>query len=107
MTGYSLKDLKGKKIAVLSGPDTNQDTIALINKQIKNKTPFTCEILNNHKNGRALWLEMICQPIYNENQDITNFFAIQIDITERKNAEEQSEAGQKMPAPNFPLWKDR
>ena len=90
MTGYSLKEVKGKKLGALQGKETDHETLSYINKQIKNKTPFTCEILNYHKTGKPLWLDMICQPIYNENQEITNFFAIQIDITGRKMAEEHN-----------------
>lgn len=87
LTGYILDDMIGKKPGeVLQGPETNQETIEFFSSQLRHQEPFSLEILNYHKNGEKVWLEINVSPIF-KNGKIDKFIAFQHDITEKKQNE--------------------
>jgi len=91
-TGYSITELIGKKPGkLLQGPETNRETAAYLSGQIRAGEPFKCEILNYSKTGAKYWAQIQGQALYNERGDITRYFAIEEDITERKELEQQKE----------------
>lgn len=85
ISGYNLTEIKGEKPgSFLQGEETDPETIAYMRQQIKNTKPFTCEIYNYDKQGVGYWLRIKGQPIFGKNGKLTNFFAIEEDITEMK-----------------------
>ena len=85
ISGYPLEEVIGKKPgAFLQGPDTDKETIRFISSQIKAQQPFNCEILNYTKTGKPYWIEIKCQPLFNAAGVLEKFFAIEEDITFRK-----------------------
>ncbi|WP_020213864.1 PAS domain S-box protein [Flavobacterium rivuli] len=92
LTGYSNKELIGiNPSTLLSGPDTNPETLAYVYDQLSKGEPFNCEIVNYHKSGRKYWIRVQGQGLYNANGELTRFFAIEEDITNKKSLEEQKE----------------
>ncbi len=92
ISGYSLNEIKGRKPGeFLQGPKTNPETIALMRKSIRLQEPFNCEIINYSKNKKEYWMEIHAEPIYNDKDKVVRFFAIQRDITAKKNYERQLE----------------
>ena len=90
MTGYTLKEVEGKSLGqYLQGEDTNPEDAYAIKQGLEKREPFTQEILNYNKSGEAYWNELIITPIFDENGELIQFFGIQNDITERKQAEQQ------------------
>jgi two-component system CheB/CheR fusion protein len=90
ITGYSFKEAKGKKPGqLLQGPKTNPQTIARIREALQKGEPFSEEILNYSKGKQEYWLSLNITPIRNTKGEVTNFIAIQQDITARKKQEEQ------------------
>jgi PAS domain S-box-containing protein len=84
-TGFELEEIIGKVPGhFLQGPKTNKDTIALMSNSIKNKEPFNVEILNYNKLGKEYWLNIEAHPIFDELNNLTNYFAIEKDITKAK-----------------------
>ncbi len=93
VTGYSLNEMLGKKPgSVLQGKDTNPQTVAYIREQLKQSKPFTTEIYNYKKDGKGYWLRINAQPIIGKNGKVTNFFAIEEDITFEKEAQDKLKA---------------
>jgi PAS domain S-box-containing protein len=93
VTGYTLKETFGKKPgSFLQGKDTNADTVGYMKEQIRKKEPFICEILNYKKSGESYWLRINGQPIFDSNGNVTQFFAIEEDITNEKIAQEKIQA---------------
>jgi len=89
-SGYSLKEMMGKKPGqMLHGPKTNPIHIKANRAGIKTKKAFTQEILNYSKSGRTYWVSITFNPVFDENHSVTNFIAIETDITEKKLQEEQ------------------
>jgi PAS domain S-box-containing protein len=90
LTGYSLNEMVGKKPgAVLQGPGTDTETVRRIGERLRNGEGFSEEILNYAKNGRSYWLAIEVQPIYDEAGRLTNFMAIESDITAQRAARQR------------------
>ena len=88
ITGYTLWELVGKTPgAVLGGPETDKDTVALISENLKLAKHFTTELINYKKSGEKFWNSMDITPIYNDAGHVSKFIAIQRDITFKKEAE--------------------
>lgn len=87
-TGYKLNECYGQKPGhLVQGPDTDPKTVARIRSKLKKEIPFREEILNYHKNGTPYWVKLEVTPIKDGFGELTNFIAIQEDITERKDFE--------------------
>ncbi len=95
ITGYEAVDVLGKRPAdVLQGPETSIETKRAIKKALERGEPIKTEILNYTKDGTLYWLEMDIQPIRDKNKRVTNFIAIQSDITNRVEADKKLRAAQ-------------
>ncbi|WP_375559381.1 PAS domain-containing protein [Bernardetia sp. OM2101] len=90
VTEYSLTEVIGKKPgALLQGKDTNYDHVLAIREGLKSHKPFTQEILNYTKYGKAYWLELSITPVFDEKTgEVVQFVGIETDITDRKQDEQ-------------------
>lgn len=85
LTGYSLEEVIGKKPGkFLQYEETDKNTVLQIREALNKKTSFKGEIKNISKAGRKYWLEINISPIFNDNNELINFIAIESDITEKK-----------------------
>lgn len=90
LTEYNLEDTIGKKLNfLLSGPETNPDTINYLNEQIKNGLPFDCEIINYTKYKEKYWARIQGQALHDEYGKIKKYFSIQEDISLEKEFNQQ------------------
>jgi len=90
LTGYTLAEMLGKKPgSVLQGPGTDPETVRQIGQQLRRGEGFSVEILNYGKDGRSYWLAIEVQPIHDEQGRVTNFMAIEMDITARRAAQQR------------------
>jgi PAS domain S-box-containing protein len=88
ITEYSLEEVIGKKPgALLQGQDTDSAVRSFMREKVHSQEPFTVEVLNYSKSGRKYWIHINAQPILEASGQVTKFFAIETDITERKDAE--------------------
>jgi len=88
LTGWTLAEVLGKKPgAVLQGPDTDPATVQHMHSQLSRGEGFRVELINYSRTGRRYWIASEVQPIRDESGKITNFMAIQSDITDRKEAD--------------------
>ncbi len=84
-TGYTLNEIIAQKPgSFLQGEDSCVDTIQYMHNQLQNKLPFSCEIINYRKDKTSYWVRIKCQPIFDDNNNISHFFAMQENITEIK-----------------------
>ncbi|SKA93198.1 PAS domain S-box-containing protein [Prosthecobacter debontii] len=83
ISGWTLEEVMGKTPgSVLQGPDTDAVMVAYMRQQLLAGKGFKGEILNYHKNGSRYWLSLEVQPIFDEDGKVTNFMAIESDITQ-------------------------
>ena len=96
ISGYSLDEVKGLTPgSVLQGKNTDPQTIKEFSLALKNEKNINVEMLNYHKNGTPYWLRINCQPLHEQNQ-LIGFMAIQTDITNIKNIEQERQSEQEL-----------
>lgn len=86
VTGYSLEEVIGKKPgSFLQGSETDRNTIAFMREKLKAGQGFKdVEIVNYSKSGNPYWISIEVQPITDRAGQVTQFIAIESDVTERK-----------------------
>lgn len=90
LTGYTIEDLLGRQPgSVLQGPETNPATIQFMHEQLRKGEGFSVEVLNYTKSKQKYWVAIEVQPIRDSNGKITNYMAIESDVTERTKVESQ------------------
>ncbi len=88
ISGYTLEEIRGKKIGYsLEGPKVDQKTKIRLQYSLDNKLAFKEEFLSYPKSGNPLWLEVDCQPLFDENNVHIGFMSIENDITRRQQAQ--------------------
>jgi len=98
MTGYTEEEIIGQNCRFLQGAETDRATVDEIRAAIKERREIASEILNYRKNGSTFWNALFVSPIYNEQGDLVYFFASQLDVSRRRDAEEALRQSQKMEA---------
>jgi PAS domain S-box-containing protein len=88
LTGYAAEEAIGKTTEILHGPRTDQTVISQISQKLKQGETFEGEVINYRKDGTEFCMELHFAPICNASGKVTQFVAIQHDITERKRAAE-------------------
>lgn len=80
MTGYSLGEAIGRIPGkILQGPQTNPGAVERIRKAIHQKVPHRDQLINYRKNGEPYSCKLVIHPIFNPNQELTNFIAFEVD----------------------------
>ena len=88
LTGFTPEELLGKTPgSVLQGRGTDPETVRRIRERLRQGEGFSEEILNYSKDGRSYWLSIEAQPIHDDAGRLTNFMAIETDITARRAAQ--------------------
>jgi len=88
ISGWRLEEVKGKRPGeILQGEKTDPATIKIMREAIQNGEGFDVEILNYNKTGTPYWIQIICNPLIDENGAMTGFMAIESDISVRKQYE--------------------
>jgi PAS domain S-box-containing protein len=98
MTGYRSDELIGTNCRLLQGPDTDRDTVAEIRKAIEQRREITVEVYNYKKNGAGFWNALFISPVFDADNQLIYFFASQLDVTRRRDAEDGLRQAQKMEA---------
>ena len=83
ITGFELPELLGKKPgALLQGELTDRASVARMREAIRTIEPFQETLVNYHKDGSPYWIEIRCNPIYDESGQHQGFIAIETDVSE-------------------------
>ena len=98
MSGYSHEEVIGHNCRFLQGAETSRSTIMAIREAIQDRREFASEILNYRKDGSSFWNALYISPVYNQNKELVYFFASQLDVSRRRDAEEALGQAQKMEA---------
>ena len=98
MTGYSRAELYGRNCRFLQGPDTDRDVVAEVSAAIAREREVAVEILNYKKNGASFWNALFISPVYDSKGKLVYFFASQLDVSRRRDAEDSLRQAQKMEA---------
>jgi two-component system, sensor histidine kinase and response regulator len=92
MTGWTLPEILGRTPgSFLQGPETDPETTNFMGRQINAGLGFRVEVLNYHKNGQRYWVSLELQPMHDDEGRLTNFMAIESDVTQRRRDNQRRE----------------
>ena len=90
ISGYSLEESLGRKPGeILQGSGTDPDTVEYMRKQINSGQGFNVDAINYSKSGREYWISIEVQPIKKDGHTVSGFIAVETDITEKREANEE------------------
>lgn len=89
ISGYEPEELIGQTPRILQGGDTCRETLDRLRETLGKGRSFSDELLNYTKDGDAYWLDINIVPVKDKDGKVTHFAAIERNITDRKEAEEE------------------
>lgn len=85
ITGFRFDEVRGRKPGeFLQGPRTDPKTVNRIRNAVANEEGISTDILNYRKDGSAYWLSLEIQPMRDDDGTLTNYMAIERDITRER-----------------------
>jgi len=96
ITGYTIDEVIGKKPNILKSGETSSEEYEKLWKTISSGKEWRGEFHNKKKNGELYWETAVIAPIKDNHGNITHYIAVNEDITERKELEEQLNQIRKM-----------
>jgi len=87
--GYSPQEIIGKKVNILKSNYHPVEFYKNIQKALLRDGEWRGEIYNKKKNGKLYWESVTISSVRDPSGEITNFIAIQEDITEKKQTQKQ------------------
>ncbi|RAK58305.1 hybrid sensor histidine kinase/response regulator [Phenylobacterium deserti] len=98
LTGYSEAEVLGRNCRFLQGAQTDPETVAELRDGIREHRAVSVEILNYKRDGTPFWNAVFVGPVYGDKGELLYFFASQLDVTRRRNSEQNFRQAQKMEA---------
>ena len=89
LLGYAPREIVGKHFATVIDPEDpeNADAPRTWQKVIAGSSARV-ELRARSKDGRSVWIDVSCTPIFNESGKVVRVKAVSTDITKRKRSEE-------------------
>ncbi|TWR30506.1 PAS domain S-box protein [Mucilaginibacter pallidiroseus] len=88
--GYELAELKGHTIGEkLIGPESDLSVYNHAVQSVKENKPYEVEIKIYRKDGSKTWVHVSNSPLFNDAGSVERQIGVMVDITERKETEEQ------------------
>ncbi|TQQ83489.1 PAS domain-containing protein [Halonotius terrestris] len=87
-TGYDTDEVLGRNPRLLQGPGTDPETVGELSTALNEESSTTVEVRNYQKDGTPFWNELTIAPIHDENGELAHYVGFQIDVTDRRQAEE-------------------
>lgn len=87
LTGYERDEILGHNCRFLQGPATRREDVARVREAVEGRRSIQVDLLNYRKDGTPFWNALLLSPVF-DGETLTYFFASQLDVTDRKRAEE-------------------
>ena len=81
VSGYSKKELIGKKHGILKHPDISKCAFRKLRKKMGDTKPYKIIFQNLSKDGKTLYLDTLIIPILNEKAEICAYASFSYDLT--------------------------
>ena len=98
MTGYERHEIVGRNCRFLQGPESDPDTLDQIRHAIRGRSEIATELLNYRRDGTTFWNALFISPVFDKAGSLVYFFASQLDVSRRRDAEDALRQAQKMEA---------
>lgn len=96
LTGFTAEEVIGQSPNILKWDNTCRNIFAQLWDHILKGRNWNGELLNKRKDGTKFWVKVSISPIMDEKGTITNFVAIEDDITFEKYAREEINKNEKL-----------
>ncbi|QCQ99603.1 PAS domain-containing protein [Brevundimonas sp. SGAir0440] len=87
LTGYERDEIVGQNCRFLQGPKSDKVAVAKIREAIEAGEDIHIDLLNYRKDGSTFWNALFISPVRNAEGEIEYFFASQLNVTERVEAQ--------------------
>ena len=87
LTGFEHDEVIGRNCRFLQGPETDNRTLEQVQRAVDQHHEVCVEVLNYRKDGSTFWNELFLSPLFNERGQLVYFFASQLDVSRRHDAE--------------------
>lgn len=89
LTGYAEAEVIGRRVdQLLFGPSTEPKAVRNCAQALRNGYEITSDLLQYHRNGRTMWVELRLIPIHDDYGELARWIGIETDITARHQTEE-------------------
>jgi len=89
ISGYTHAEIAGRRPGdVLQGPETSPQSKAEFRRALTSRVPAQIDVVNYSKTGESYIVEVFLSPIFDENGRLTNFIAMQRDVTDDRTRAE-------------------
>jgi len=89
ITGYEPEEVVGVNLRFLQGPETDPEQVSKLREGISNEEETRIVLQNYRQNGSPFWNQVEISPIYDEHGEVSHYVGFQMDVTERKAAQQQ------------------
>jgi PAS domain S-box-containing protein len=89
LTGYALREVKGRDIEFLRGPETDAAAVEELRAAYRDGRNVSVEVLFYQKDRTPFWATLSLAPVTDVGGTATHFVGVLTDVTERKRIEEQ------------------
>ncbi len=87
LTGYDHDEVVGHNCRFLQGAETDRKAVRAVREAIEARREIAIDVLNYRKNGEAFWNGLYISPVTNRAGETQFFFASQLDVTDRVEAQ--------------------
>ena len=98
LTGYEEDEILGRNCRFLQGAQTDRAAVAEMRDTIARRESVAIEVLNYRRDGSPFWNAVFIGPVFDTTGNLLYFFASQLDVTRRRDAEQSHRQAQKMEA---------
>ncbi|AZE99586.1 Signal transduction histidine kinase [Pseudomonas orientalis] len=98
LTGFEHDEVIGRNCRFLQGPQTDKNTLQQVQRALEQRHEVCVEVLNYRKDGSTFWNELFLSPLFNEHGQLVYFFASQLDVSRRHDAEQRVRRAQDLEA---------
>lgn len=98
MTGFTPEELIGRNPRILQGQDREQPELEIIRAALAHDKPANVILRNYRKDGTKFLVNVQISPVRNDKGAVTHHVGVQVDVTDRKIAEDKLRYSQRMDA---------
>ncbi|WP_270935462.1 ATP-binding protein [Falsiroseomonas oryzae] len=98
LTGYAEAEVVGRNCRFMQCPWTDAAAVRQMREALDEERPVAVEILNRRRDGSLFWNAVFIAPVFGPDGAADYFFASQIDITQRHEADEALHKAQRLEA---------
>ena len=97
-TGYAEAEVIGRNCRFLQGPSTDPAAVQRLRDAIAAREDAAVEMINHKRDGTPFWNALYISPVFDDSGALIYFFASQLDVTRRREAEAVAQQSQRMEA---------